>query len=164
MGMSLLQTLQMIADQQQGASQPTDLSTGMVTAVNPLEITRDVHQQALRQEVLYLTESVVEKKTPVLAHNHWINTLGHSHTCPDGTTSTDLSDRYRTEPYSLVSEGFDSTEQAQDIVCWEHGKQLPVEDGFIILNRKLEVGDKVLLLSVARGQKFIVLSRIFEHE
>ena len=161
---SLLQELQIIVGQQQHSQQPTDLAIGTVTAVDPLEITKDVHQQALRQEVLYLTESVVEKKIPVLEHNHYAVNLGHTHTCPDGITSEALTGRYLTEAYSLVSEGFDSTEQAQDIVCWEHWKKLPIEDGFIILNRKLEVGDKVLLLSVAHGQKYIVLSRVFEHQ
>ena len=65
---------------------------------------------------------------------------------------------------ALVAEGFSAILQDQDIVCWEHGKELPIEDGFIILNRKLETGDKVLLLRVQSGQKFIVLSRIFEEE
>jgi hypothetical protein len=159
-----MDALNQVISQNQSAMQLTDLETGTVTAVDPLEITKDVHQQALRQEVLYLTESVVEKKIPVLEHNHYAINLGHTHTCPDGTTSEALTGRYLTEAYSLVSEGFDSTEQAQDIVCWEHGEKLPIEDGFIILNRKLEVGDKVLLLSVAHGQKYIILSRIFEHK
>lgn len=162
--MNLMDALNQVISQNQSAMQLTDLETGTVTAVDPLEITKDVHQQALRQEVLYLTESVVEKKIPVLEHNHYAINLGHTHTCPDGTTSEALTGRYLTEAYSLVSEGFDSTEQAQDIVCWEHGEKLPIEDGFIILNRKLEVGDKVLLLSVAHGQKYIILSRIFEHK
>ena len=91
---SLLQELQIIAGQQQHSQQPTDLAIGTVTAVDPLEITKDVHQQALRQEVLYLTESVVEKKIPVLEHNHYAVNLGHTHTCPDGTTSEALTGRY----------------------------------------------------------------------
>ena len=44
----------------------------------------------------------------------------------------------------------------------EDGKKLPVRDGYIILNRGLEAGDKVLLMRVMRGQQFVVLSRIFE--
>ena len=90
--------------------------------------------------------------------------LRHTHTCPDGTTSGALTGRYLTEAYSLVSEGYDATEQTQDIVCWEHGEKLPIEDGFIILNRKLEVGDKVLLWRVLNGQKFLIISRVFEHK
>ena len=52
----------------------------------------------------------------------------------------------------------------QEIVCCEDGKPLPVKDGYIILNRALEAGDKVLLLRVMRGQQFIILSRVFEKE
>lgn len=162
--MNLLDALQMVSSQNMFASQPSDLETGTVTGVNPLEVTRDIQQQALRQEVLYLTESVVEKKIPILDHNHYAINLGHTHTCPDGTTSEALTGRYLTEAYSLVSEGYDATEQTQDIVCWEHGEKLPIEDGFIILNRKLEVGDKVLLWRVLNGQKFVIISRVFEHK
>ena len=162
--MTLLDALQMVSDQNRKAAQPSDLETGTVTKVDPLEVTRDIQQQALRQEVLYLTESVVEKKIPILDHNHYAINLGHTHTCPDGTTSEALTGRYLTEAYSLVSEGYDATEQTQDIVCWEHGEKLPIEDGFIILNRKLEVGDKVLLWRVLNGQKFVIISRVFEHK
>ena len=162
--MNLLDALQMVSAQNQAASQPADIETGTVTGVDPLEITRDTQQQPLRQEVLYLTENVIEKKIPLLQHNHWIDTLEHSHTTADGTTSTSLTGEYLTQPYSLVSSGFDSNEQAQNILCWEHGQTLPVENGFIILNRKLEVGDKVLLLRVLNGQKFVILSRVFEHK
>lgn len=162
--MNLLDALQMVSAQNMSASQPSDLETGTVTKVDPLEVTRDIQQQALRQEVLYLTESVVEKKIPILDHNHYAINLGHTHTCPDGTTSDALTDKYLTQPWSLVSEGFDSAEQTQDIVCWEHGEKLPIEDGFIILNRKLEVGDKVLLWRVLNGQKFVIISRVFEHK
>lgn len=162
--MNLLDALQMVSSQNMSASQPSDLETGTVTGVNPLEVTRDIQQQALRQEVLYLTESVVEKKIPIMDHNHYAINLGHTHTCPDGTTSEALTGRYLTEAYSLVSEGYDATEQTQDIVCWEHGEKLPIEDGFIILNRKLEVGDKVLLWRVLNGQKFVIISRVFEHK
>lgn len=160
--MSLIGVLQEINQQNSAAGQPTDLVIGTVTSADPLEITINTAMAPLKAKVLYLTEPVVEKKIPVLEHNHYAINLGHTHTCPDGTTSEALTGRYLTESYSLVSEGYDSTEQAQDIVCWEHGKKLPIEDGFIILNRALEMGDKVLLLRVAGGQKFVVLSRLFE--
>lgn len=39
-----------------------------------------------------------------------------------------------------------------------------MKGGYIILNRGLEVGDKVLMLRVMRGQQFIILSRVFEKE
>lgn len=69
-----------------------------------------------------------------------IPALGHSHSYTGGTTGAAL----------------------ESVVCLENGKPLPVKDGYIILNRALAKGDKVLLLRVQQGQKFIVLSRIFE--
>ena len=99
----------------------------------------------------------------VLAHRHRIQTLSHTHANSAGTTTTGLDGSYLGE-YALVSEGADAALQGEDIVCWEDGKKLPVKDGFIILNRRLEEGDRVLLLRVQHGQKFIVLSRIFEEE
>lgn len=57
---------------------------------------------------------------------------------------------------------FLSSTELENIFAMENGKELPVKDGYIILNRGLEVGDTVLMLRVLRGQKFIVLSRIFE--
>ena len=114
----------------------------------------------MRSPVLILTEAVVEKKIPVLQHRHHINTLGHSHSCPDGGTSTNLTDSYPTL-YSLASEGADG-DQSQNVVCYEHGNPLPIRDGYIVLNRALEVGDNVIMLRVQNGQRFIVLSRVFE--
>lgn len=160
--MNLVDALVMVSEGTAKASQPCDLEVGTVTTVNPLSITRDVAQAPLTEAVLILTESVVEKKIPILDHIHHINTLGHSHTCPDGGTSTNLTGSYPTLT-SLVSEGANS-DQTQNIICYEHGQPLPIEDGYIILNRALEVGDKVLLLRVQKGQKFIILSRVFSFE
>ena len=158
--MSLSQALYQMMQDNQAAGHPTDLRVGTVTSESPLEITTNTQSAPLKGPVLILTESVVEKKIPVLEHRHHINTLGHSHTCPDGGTSTDLTGSYPTL-YSLRSQGADG-DQTQNVVCYEHGKPLPVEDGYIILNRKLEVGDKVIMLRVENGQRFIVLSRYFE--
>lgn len=158
--MSLSQALYQMMQDNQAAGHPTDLRVGTVTKESPLEITINTQSAPLKGPVLILTEPVVEKKIPVLEHRHHINTLGHSHTCPDGGTSTDLTGSYPTL-YSLRSQGADG-DQTQNVVCYEHGKPLPVEDGYIILNRKLEVGDKVIMLRVENGQRFIVLSRVFE--
>lgn len=159
--MNLVDALVMVAEGAAKASQPCDLDVGTVATVNPLSITRDVAQAPLTEAVLILTENVVEKKIPILDHTHHINTLGHKHTSPDGITSTNLTGSYQTLT-SLLSNG--GSDQTQSIICYEHGKPLPVENGFIILNRALKVGDKVLLLKVQKGQKFIILSRIFDFE
>lgn len=132
--MELKDVLYQMMDNNRNASQPADLRVGTVTAVGPLEITINTAMAPLRSGILLLTSAVVEKKIPILQHNH---------TNPEGGNTGD----------ALL--------QSQ-IVCQENGQPLPVENGYIILNRALEVGDKVLLLRVQSGQKFIVLSRVFE--
>lgn len=59
--------------------------------------------------------------------------------------------------------GGQKTEEAlEDIAVLENGEALPVEGEYILINRALQAGDRVLLLRVQHGQKFIVLSRIYE--
>ena len=161
--MDLKDVLYQMMQENTAAGQPTDLRVGTVTREEPLEITINPATSPLRRRQLCLTEPVIEKKIPVLAHRHRIQTLSHTHANSAGTTTTGLDGYYLGE-YALVSEGADAALQGEDIVCWEDGKKLPVKDGFIILNRRLEEGDRVLLLRVQHGQKFIVLSRIFEEE
>lgn len=129
--MELIDVMQLIMQKNQQAMQPTDLAIGTVTSASPLEITSDTTMAPLQERVLYLTQSVVEKKIPVLEH---------SHSTPEGATGEALG----------------------SVACIENGKALPVEGGYIILNRGLETGDKVLLLRVQKGQKFVVLSRVIE--
>lgn len=133
--MELKDVLYQMMNDHQNATQPADLRVGTVTAVNPLEITINTSMAPLKAGILLLTEPVVEKKIPILQHLH--------------STPAGLSDERLLE---------------SQIICYEHGKPLPVEDGYIILNRALEVGDKVLLMRVQNGQKFIILSRVFEQE
>lgn len=158
--MELLDAILLTSQASQQASQPTELVLGTVTSALPLEISINNMQAPLRSQVLYLTEPVIEKKIPVLDHIHHINSLSHTHSEYHGTTGSGLTGSYPTLS-SLVSAGANS-DQTQNIICYEHGKPLPIKDGFIILNRALEVGDKVILLRVQHGQKFIVLSRVFE--
>lgn len=161
--MNLAETLYKMMQDSMKAGQLADFVSGTVTSEAPLEITCDATMQVLKASVLILTEPVMEKKIPVLAHKHYISTLTHTHTCPTGATSPGLTGRYLGED-SLVSEGASATLQQEDIVCYENGKALPIEDGYIILNRKLEQDDKVVMLRVNAGQRFIVLSRVFEQE
>lgn len=140
--MELLDVLQQISQNNQAAMQPTELAVGTVTAVKPLEIVTDNQTAPLRQSVLYLTGAVVEKKVTSFAHSH---STTHNHTATGATI----------EPAGECSTELDG------ITCYENGKALP-NDGFITLNRGLEVGDRVLLLRVQRGQKYVVLSRVFE--
>ena len=68
--MELLDAILLTSQASQRASQPTELVIGTVTAANPLEISINNMQAPLRKQVLYLTESVVEKKIPILDHIH----------------------------------------------------------------------------------------------
>ena len=133
--MELLDVLQQITQENNRAMQPTDLVVGTVTSVKPLEITTDNQAAPLRA-------AVVEKKVTTFAHSH--NTT-HNHIVTDATIQPD---------------GECSTELA-GITCYENGKALP-NDGFITLNRGLAVGDTVLMLRVQHGQKYVVLSRVFQ--
>ncbi len=153
----LLGAMQMVFADGQKASQPTGLQIGTVESVSPLQITIENSMQVLRPEVLYLTSAVIERKIPVLTHRHLLPDLEHDH---GGEVGKDLGGEKYTE-YSLQSEGSSGAVQAQDIVARERGELLPIENGYIILNRALKIGDKVLLLRVENGQKFIILSRVF---
>lgn len=148
--MNLADVMYQMMSEHQQSSQPADLRVGTVTATNPLEITINTAMAPLRSGILLLTSAVVEKKIPALSHSHSTSGLSHTHTTGDSTTSAALEGSY------------ESDTQLSSIVCYENGAALPVQNGYIILNRALAVGDKVLLLRVQNGQKFIVLSRVFE--
>ena len=60
--MELADILHQMAQQSFNALQPCDLCIGTVTKTSPLEITIDTAMAPLKSSVLYLTESVVEKK------------------------------------------------------------------------------------------------------
>jgi len=187
--MDLIDALHGIVESSMNAYGLSDLVVGTVTSAAPLEVTIRESMAPLPQQVLWLTAAVVEKKIPVLAHEHVtagfrhshtvsglghgheVAGLGHSHSTADGATGEALDGARQTGQglngtyptgEGLIPDAYTSDERLEGIVCYEDGKPLPVEDGYIILNRGLAVGDKVLLLRVMRGQQFIILSRIFE--
>ena len=187
--MDLISVLQQVVEGTMDGYGLSDLATGKVTGIDPLEVSIREGMAPLPQEVLWLTAAVVEKKIPVLGHEHItagfrhnheisglghtheVSGLGHSHTTDEGSTGDALGGSHSTgnalggsyhTGEALTQDAYTSDKRLEDIVCYEDGKPLPVEDGYIILNRGLEVGDKVMLLRVMRGQQFIILSRIFE--
>lgn len=147
--MTLRDVLNEMMQENQAAGQPADLKIGTVVSVDPLEISINPQMAPLQAGVLYLTSAVIEKKVPVLSHGHTVNGLGHTHALSGAQTSESLMESYAT------------SEALNDIACYENGQALPVKDGYITLNRGLETGDKVLLLRVQHGQRFIILSRVF---
>lgn len=109
--------------------QPAELFIGTVTSVNPLAVMIDSAQADLREEVLYLTDAVIERKITAFAHTH---TLGSATT----------------------------TQALGNIRTYINGQEQAVEDNTLLINKGLSVGDKVLLLAVQKGQKFIILSHL----
>lgn len=100
--MTLLDTIQTLVMQVINTAQLTDMKTGTVTSVSPLEITTDVSQAPLREEVLIFATHVSEQYFTVI----------------DG----ELCVIWGAESFAL--------------------------------------NDKVLLLAVQHGQKYIVLGRL----
>ena len=68
--MDLKDVLYQMMQENTAAGQPTDLRVGTVTREEPLEITINPATSPLRRRQLCLTEPVIEKKIPVLAHRH----------------------------------------------------------------------------------------------
>lgn len=165
--MDLVEAIMQLNAASNDVSQPTDLQIGTVVKAPPddsaLEISISTEMDTLKQEILYLAEPVIEKKIPILKHRHEIKILQHTH----ASTVGKVSDAFVTPPYfvewSGLPEGFDSKVQGENFVGWENGEVLPLSDDgkYIILNPALKKGDKVLLLRVQSGQKFIVLSRVY---
>ena len=114
--MELIDALQQVAQSSIKASKPTDLVTGTVVSVSPLEISINTAMAPLRSQVLSLTANVVEKTVSGLP----------------------------------------------DSVCVENGETLPKSGSMVTINRGLETGDRVLLLRVNNGGKYLVLSRVFK--
>lgn len=168
--MDLIDVLHRSVEETMNAYGLSDMAVGTVTSAEPLEVTIREGMAPLPQGVLRLTASVIEKKIPVLdhrhatagfRHSHTVSGLSHSHDAPEGATGAALEGDYATGD-ALTPDSYTSDEQLKNIVCYEDGKPLPVENGFIILNRGLAVGDRVLLLRVMRGEQYIILSRVFE--
>lgn len=121
----------------------TDMEVGTVTSIEPLEIQLIQTMLPLPRECLYLTGNVIEKT---------IDKLEHTHQYYDSDTGEGASgSATRTTDPALVN-----------YQVMEDGKPLGYnKDGKMIINKGLEVGDRVLLLRVREGQKYIVLNRLY---
>lgn len=146
--MELLDALHQIAQQSQGASQPTDMRVGTVVSVSPLEISINGMMAPLKAPVLILTESVIEKKFTSLAHSH------------ETTHTHELTDLYNDQ--GVCQPAGNCSTELSGVQGYIDGKAVPSEGGFVIIQPGLKAGDKVLLLRVQNGQKFIVLSKVYE--
>lgn len=117
--------------------------------------------------------------TTGFAHSHTTGGLIHAHTLSEGQTGAALTGSYNSD--EQLAGSFTSDQKLtgtytssgalgdvemegalSGVQCIEHGQPLPVEDGYIILNRALETGDIVLLLRVEHGARYVILSRMFK--
>lgn len=117
--------------------------------------------------------------TTGFAHSHTTGGLSHAHTLSEGQTGAALTGSYNSD--EQLAGAFPSDQQLTGtytssgalgdvemegalggVQCIENGQPLPVEDGYIILNRALETGDIVLLLRVEHGARYVILSRMFK--
>jgi hypothetical protein len=165
---NLLTVIQSIAVNAVQSTIPVQFCYGTVTSEDPLKIRIDNGTIEISGESIILTEPVVEKKITIQKHNHaWGSDLlkhAHSYISAVGSpTPTGTQINAETQSPILNSNVDDRVISA---VCTEYGIDLPVDSNddriVITTNRRLEKDDKVLMLRVSSGQKFIVLSRIFE--
>lgn len=146
--MELIDVVQQIVQRSVRDAALADLVVGTVSKSSPIEVTEQDVRDPIPAQALMLTAAVVEKKMPVLTHRH---ETGHRH---------DIHDSY--SGGGICDEAGSCSEELGRVACYENGKALPVRDGYILLNRGLEVGDRVLMLRVLGGQSYIILSRVFE--
>lgn len=120
--MTLLDVLQQINKSSMDAAGLTDMTVGTVTAADPLEITLDISQAPLKEEIIILTDTVKGKVIDIAGSSYF-------------------------------------TDRNGELCCiWGSSEDIP--EGSAVVTLPLAVGDKVLLLAVQHGQRYIVLSRL----
>lgn len=173
---NLLTTIQSIAVNAVQSTNPMQYCYGTVTSADPLEIRLNDTTLEITGNSILLTESVVEKKITIQKHTHKIGSTIADHThivsappfsvvgaVPAGAAAPTAAGTVpKTNDFNQNTETVTTVLEA---VCTEFGKDLPVDrnDERIVIttNRALEKDDRVLMLRVSAGQRFIVLSRVF---
>lgn len=174
---NLLTTIQAIAVNAVNSTKPMEFCFGTVTSADPLAIRLNDTTLEIKGNSILLTEPVVEKKITIKKHTHKIGNDIASHThkvlpaAPLTVTGAVPAGSAPVTAAGTVPATTDFTKDTKivdtvlDAICTEFGTDLPVDsnDNRIIftLNRALEKDDKVIMLRVSSGQRFIVLSRIF---
>lgn len=158
------------------STNPMQYCYGTVTNADPLKIRLNDTTLEITGNSILLTESVVEKKITIQKHTHKIGSAIANHThivsappfsvvgaVPAGAAAPTAAGTVpKTNDFDQNTEIVTTVLEA---VCTEFGENLPVDrdDERIVIttNRALEKDDRVLMLRVSAGQRFIVLSRVF---
>jgi len=141
--MQLSDVLLQIMAQNNAAGQPTDMCVGTVTKAEPLEISVNPAMAPLKAEVLYLTDAVRYYSLDIT-----IDWFSENDAFMNGRHTHAISDTY-TGGGSCDTGNLDTT----------HKHAIKGRKSIHIHN-DLQAGEKVLLLRVLHGQRFIVLSRL----
>ena len=174
---TLLQEIQKIAIKAVQATNPVEFVIGTVTGDSPLSVRLSESSITISGDSLILSQAVVERKLMIKKHTHTIGTDLQTHTHPySGTCAVVIPPD--TAPITGESAGNTSAstqlqpttkvdDTVLDVVYSEHGQELEEQveksddDVVITFNRGLAKGDKVLMLKVCEGQRFVILSRVF---
>lgn len=175
---NLLTTIQSIAVNAVKSTVPVEYCIGTVTSESPLKVRLNDSTLEVWGDTLMLTSAVVERKMTIKKHNHGIGDelKGHVHEyVGEGgkllTGGPALAPPVSTPgaPKPFVTNKVD--DEVLDAFVTEFGKEKlnvekPTDKSEIVvtLNRGLKKGDKVIMIRVCGGQKFIILSRIFKRD
>lgn len=130
----LVQLIKKAALEAVDASQPANVLFGKVTSASPLKIFVD-QKMTLTKEQLVLSRNVTDFTINVGVNNWYSEDHTHNHT---------ISDTY-------TGGGSSSNET--------HKHQIKGTKSLTLYNA-LKIGEKVILIQIAGGQKFIVIDRI----
>ena len=163
---NLLTTIQSIAVNAVKSTNPVEYCFGTVTSINPLKVRLNESTLEVWGDTLMLTSAVVERKLTIKKHTHEIGTKLATHT-----------HQFTGQGAVGVPTGIGETTKIVDTVLdafvVEHGdtdNPLPAEPDedknkiVVTINRGLQVNDKVIMLRVCGGQKFVILSRVFKRD
>lgn len=181
MSANLVQSIQQIVENVLDNRGLTNMELGTVTSIDPLKITILTTMLPIPPQMLQLTEGVMRKVIYVRGHIHNINTLSHTHTTSGlghshsnsgtGTIGEALTGTY--ESNAGLTGSYPTLGSIENMQVYEDGVALPstlVPDPEnpelmvreVVINPGLALNDKVILMKVYDGQRFIVLSRVFE--
>ena len=178
---NLLTTIQSIAVNAVNSTNPISFVFGTVTSESPLRIRIDQNTINLEGGSLILTSAVIERKLIIEKHNHGIGSEleNHVHAYTCAVTGTPTSTTPPFASYTPPGPGVPFTKKVVDDTiisakCIENKDEdhpLPVDPDaseadkkeriVVVINRALKKDDKVVMLRVCGGQRFVVLSRVF---
>ena len=178
---NLLTTIQSIAVNAVKSTNPVEYCFGTVTSINPLKVRLNESTFELWGDTLMLTSAVVERKLTIKKHTHEIGDNVANHTHPfsgsfEGTISGQpaagaISGTVNKSTDTFFTSKAEIVDTVLDAFVNEHGDtdhHLPVDpdnDKIVVtINRGLQVDDKVIMLRVCGGQKFVILSRVFKRD